>query len=265
MIKIISAFIRREILIEKIYKFHLVMRIADGAVRIAIFYFIGKYLMSPDYFGYVFVGILFGRVIYFFVSAPVDFIKHEQHWGTIEPLVASPSDFTEIMFSSVVGKTAVLFLFEFAVYLAVGAAISGFSGAGKIAHIALSAVRFAPYLVVTAVIFCSLGVFAAALSLKLKRIEQALWFMVSALEIMSGVYFPTEKLPGIFYIRETAAILPTTGILETWRSLILYGRGFDFLRWTGYALLSAVCLWVSVIVFKRFFAASLKKGDILTY
>ncbi len=261
---LISTFIRREILREKVYRFHLAARIIEGIVKIATFYFIGKYL-APSYFSYVFVGLVFGRTLYFFSSLPIDFIKHEQHWGTMEAVIVGKRSFMEVLLSYSAAKTVIYYFVEIGVYF-IGGMIGGFLKGYTVVEIGAALLMVFPYWVVSVILFWSGGIVLAAFSLKIKKIEQSLWPAVAFLEIMSGVYFPTENLPDLFFIKRVAAFLPTTHLLDKWRSTFLLLSDYHSpVFWISYVMLALGFGWVSWYVFKKVFLLSLKSGEVLRY
>ncbi len=161
MIKQTWSFIKRDFLIEKHYTIHFFARIAVIFFQLAVFFFLSK-LVTPDYFLFLFPGLLFSRIFFFCVSSLTDTIHHERYWGTLETLFlvpVKPLKLCMLLFFSKLGG----FVIEFLIYVLFGWLVFGFP---------LTPVRFLLLLgmiVVNIFAFCGLGLINASFILVFKR------------------------------------------------------------------------------------------------
>lgn len=247
------AFLKRDFLIEKSYRFSFTVQILDGILKVGIFYFISGFL-SADYFSFVFAGLIFSRFFQFFLGVFTNFIKQEQYWGTIEPLFSAPGGHGMIFTAAFFGKF-VFFFAEIIVYLLIG-----FFSVYKVPFIRV--VLFAVVVCFTALFFAAFGLISAGFVLKFKKGDPVNWFFSGIIDVFSGVYFPIGYLPGI--LNKVAAVLPTTFVLNIWRD-VLSGGGISFGRILYFCAASAAFFLAAVLFFNRCWSASKKRGDIGYY
>lgn len=253
MINLARVFFLRDLAMERAHKFHFLLQIADGLVKISIFYFIGRHL-DPDYFAFVFAGIIFGRFFHFFSSVFTDFLKHEQHRGTIEALMCAPPAFPSTAYAAAAAKLP-RFTVEIIALASTGSALGLKFRATDIAGVAALCA-------ITAAGFAATGIFFAGMSLDIKRSEQAGWLFSSLVEILSGVYFPAERLPGA--VGRISSYLPTTVLLDMWRGALSGNApGFGSILMTGAAAI--LLIFAADAYFRNALRRAAKRGDASIY
>ncbi|PKN02036.1 MAG: hypothetical protein CVU77_01055 [Elusimicrobia bacterium HGW-Elusimicrobia-1] len=252
-LKLLKTFFLRDMAIERAYKFRFFISAADGLTKAVIFYFIGRHL-SPAYFAYVFAGIVFGRFFHYFSSAFTNFIKHEQHRGTMDMIAASPAGVPTAAYAAVAAGLP-RFILEISALAAAGAALGLGAKISSTPAIAAAAV-------ITSVFFAAIGVTFAGLAFDVKRSEQSGWLFASLVEILSGVYFPTEALPPA--LRGIASRLPTTILLDMWRAA-LSGEGNGFVPVALAAAAAALSLSAADFYFRGALRRAMKRGDASIY
>jgi ABC-type polysaccharide/polyol phosphate export permease len=239
--------------IERAYKFRFFISAADGLIKAGIFYFISRHL-SPDYFGYVFAGIVFGRFFHYFVSAFTNFIKHEQHRGTMDMLAASTAGLPATVYAAVAAGLP-RFAMEMSVLAAAGAALGLSAKISALPEIAAMAV-------ITSVFFAATGIAFAGLAFDVKRSEQSGWLFASLIEILSGVYFPAAALPAA--LGAISARLPTTILLNMWRAA-MEAKGNGLVNIALAAAVSAISLSAADFYFRGALRRAMKRGDATVY
>lgn len=253
--KLIQAFLFRDVSIEKKYRFDYFARIVNAVFQIVIFFFIGR-IIQGDYFTFVLAGIMFSRFFGFWLGAFSENIRMEQYWGTAESIFLSPRNPAAVVLASVSGKLVFLLL-ELLAYFAAGKYILGakFTLAG--------AVSFIPFFAFSCIVFSGLGLLSAGFILLYKRGDPVTMFVPLAVDLLSGVYFPLTVLPGKF--KTLAQILPTTQVLDAWRGLLSGGAAPNpnmLIVLGAWALV----FWTAGILFFRYaYDRSRMKGELGTY
>src|SRR3989339_462563 len=209
--KLFSAFLIKDFLIEKAYRMHFLVKIASAFLQLAVFFYLGR-MISPDYFPFLFIGILFSRVFDFTITSLTDSVRQEQHWGTLESIFLAPVTPVRAAFLLFTPKL-VLFALEFFAYLALGVFVFGLN----LAFIKLLLILF--FFAVVIMCFYGLGLLNAAYVLAFKRGDPAGWLMSTLVGLLSGVYFPVSALPA--WLVKVSYLLPTTYALSFIRKVSL--------------------------------------------
>ena len=252
------AFIKRDFLIEKTYRFHLALKIGAMVLQLAIFYFISVYVGKPEYFPFVFVGLMFSAFFQFWLNVFAENIRQEQYWGTMERVFLCPRRPLSVMASSVSGKTFILLL-EIAAMLLIGKMIFGTDLAGPLKILTI----FLPLIILNAFVFGGLGLISGSFIMYFKRGDPVNWVMGALFDLLSGVYFPVAVFPDA--LKVFSEKLPTTSALNMWRTALLAGKPPEiaqYLAQFGWAvLLFGLGVAASKISFDRIRA----KGELGTY
>jgi ABC-2 type transport system permease protein len=248
------AFLFRDFAIERNYRFHLLIKAASAFFQFAIFYFLSRFLQQPDYFSFLFAGLLFSRFFQFWLNAFTENVRQEQYWGTAELIFLAPQPPLMVAFSSTAGKFALLVL-ELAVYALIGRFVFN-------AHFLLSP-AFVLLFLIDAAAFAGLGLLAGSFILYFKRGDPVNWLVAGSFDLLSGVYFPLSVLPK--GLRLFSAVLPTTVALDEWRNLLLSGNALS-LKAAGVQAVWAVALIAAgTAAFRVAFQATRRKGELGSY
>ena len=105
-------------------------------------------------------------------------------------------------------------------------------------------------LLLTVIVFSSLGIIAASFIMVLKRGDPIAWLFNAASSFLGGVYYPVAVLPG--GLQALSKLLPITYALEALRQALLNGATIGQLR-SQILALSVFCLILlpaSLIIFR---------------
>jgi len=252
---IILAFLLRDVSIEKTYRFHLALKLSGVAAQIAVFYFISRFLEKPQYFLYVFVGIMFSGFFQFWLNVFPENVRQEQYWGTFEPVFLSKNRPLAVILSSASGKF-VLFVMEMTLLIAVGKFLfgSGFN---------LSLAGFIPLFVLNSLAVGGIGLISGSFIMYFKRGDPVNWVLGASFDLLSGVYFPVAVLPSI--LKGFSQKLPTTSALDLWRGLLIEGKIPSPHQFAVQAAWALVLLAAGAWAFSAAFDKTRVKGDLGNY
>ncbi|OGS19573.1 MAG: hypothetical protein A2219_04520 [Elusimicrobia bacterium RIFOXYA2_FULL_50_26] len=252
---LLSAFLLRDIAIEKTYRFQLAVRLIDVIFQLSVFYFIGTLVSMRDYFPFVFVGLMFSRFFQFWLNVFSQNIRQEQFWGTAEALFLSPRHPLAVVAAGAMGKF--LFLIgELALFLALARYVFG-------VRLSFSPLGFIMVLAVCGIMFAGIGLVSGSIILYAKRGDPVNWFVSGSFDILSGVYFPVTVLPPA--MARIANILPTTGALSTLRGILLEGNPPQLHDFYILSLWAAATCAAGYISFMLAYKKTRQKGELGTY
>ena len=89
------------------------------------------------------------------------------------------------------------------------------------------------------------------------------WILGSAVDLLSGIYFPVAVFPDI--LKNISGALPTTYALNMWRDILLYGKTpllSGFAVQAGWAL---VLFSAGALAFTIAYKKTREKGDLGNY
>lgn len=221
-----GAFVRRDWLTARSYRFQLVLDLAIVPLTLALFYFLNQLVdparLPPDadlaqgYFSYAAVGLVVLRMVQAALTSFAAKLRVEQTSGTFETLLLSPVSPTVVALGSA-SFELLRALFGGGMTLLV-ATLFGLRfdlGAGS----AVGLLVGFPALVAT---FAALGVVVAACAVVVKQVTALLGLVTAGLGLLAGVYFPIELLPGP--LRAVADLLPFTWGVDVLRAALLRGE-----------------------------------------
>ena len=219
------AYLLRDFSIEKTYRFHLALKITSVGLQLLLFFFISRFLEKPQYFLFVFIGIIFSDFFHFWLNVFTENIYQEQYWGTMEALFLCPRKPLANIIASVTGKFVFLLL-EIVFLLVLGKFIFKAAFNSNI-------LVFLPLFIVNTLLFGGLGLLSSAFIMYFKRGDPVNWVLSAAFDLLSGIYFPVTVLPNL--LKNFSQKLPTTAALDMWRLALIDGRMPDFNR-VGFSL-----------------------------
>lgn len=247
------GFIRRDLSIEKKYRFNAALKTAAVLFQLAVFYFISRFL-NPEYFPYVFVGIVFSQFFQFWLGVFSEAIRQEQYMGTADLLFCGPRAPLSILAFCGAGRT-VLFVGELSLFVAAGIFIFDVPLQWSWAIPGLVAVQ--------TLLWAGLGLAAASVIMCYKRGDPVSWLVTVMVDLASGVYFPVALLPEP--ARAIAGVLPTTIALDAWRLALGAGAHVPAAMWWYQLGWAAVSLVGAVFLFTRLYDRVRKNGDLGSY
>lgn len=253
MFRQITAFIKRDLLIQLSYRLNFILNCFNIFGSILIFYFIAKlfekqassYLIeySGGYFPFVFIGIVLSGSLTMLLGGLSRNLRTEQMMGTLEAILATPIR----LYTLVIAMSIWNFLFasvSIIIYLIFG--IYFF-------RIELINVDFFSAMVIfilTIISFSSIGILSASFIILFKRGDPISWLISIFSSFLGGAYFPVDILPR--YLKNLSQILPITYALRALRYALLKGYNLKMLLPDTLVLLTfcIVLLPMSISIFQ---------------
>ena len=218
------AFLKRDWRSETSYHLAFLLEFAGIFFSVAVFYFINQLIgdqVAPllteyggNYFAFVLVGIAFSRFFGVGISSFASNLRQAQTTGTLEAMLTTPTSLSAIIISSSLWNFGLVTL-QVVVYLLIGALLLG---------VPLQHGNFLAALVIlllSIVIFSSLGILAAGFIMVLKRGDPITWLLNVSFTLLGGVYYPISVLPN--WMQGIANLLPVTYGLRAMRLALLQG------------------------------------------
>ena len=264
---IFPAFIRRDWAVAKAYRASLVLQVVGLVGSLATFFFIGRLVDAGDagsnpelargYFPYVVVGLAVLVVLQAGLTSFATRLREDQVSGTLEALFSTPISPTVV----VVGSA--LFEMVRATLLGIAAVVLAIVFFGvelsSDAHgLAAALVAF----VGCVLLISALGVVLAAVTIVFKRAQALLGFVVAAVALLSGIYYPLEVLPA--GLEAVASALPFTWGLDALRAGLLSGE-VEWRQLGGVLAAAAVALPVALLVFGRAVDRARRDGSLTDF
>jgi len=171
-------------------------------------------LSTIDLLGSAFIGLLVFFLVY--VVTSVAFLR-ERSQGTLERLMASPLQRSEIVLGYMIGFTLIAFV-QAAEVLVFGIWLVGIYNAGNLglifgmeALLALGAVN--------------LGIFLSTFARSEFQAVQFIPLVITPMMLLSGVIVPVSSEPG--WLQVVSNVLPLTYAVEGLKAVMLEGRGLE--------------------------------------
>ena len=264
---ILAAFVRRDLAIDLSYRAAFVLRAVSLLLTLALFYYLGDVVddaafedqqgISAGYFGYVAIGLATFTVIQTSLISFSRRLREEQTTGTFEALMTTPARPAPIILASAVYEVARATIDGLVILLA-AVVIFGLRLDTSPQGIAIALLTMAAALA----LFASLGIVVAALTVLFKRTTALLALIISAIALLSGVYFPIDVLPAA--VEAVAAAIPFTWTLELLRAALL-GDDVDAARLAGLVASVVVLLPVALVCFTSALRRARRLGTLALY
>jgi ABC-2 type transport system permease protein len=220
------AFLLRGLREELSYRVAFGLRLLTMALSLASFFFLARFieagrspLLGPyggDYLSFGLVGMIVLNLQFVAVSAYPQSIREAQVAGTLEAMLSTPTPSWVVLVCAPLYRFASAFLWA-GLYLAVGALLF------EVRFARASAASLALAVPLCIVAFASLGFFAAAITMLLRRSDPISYSLGGLSALLGGVFYPTAVLPG--WLRVLGKLLPITHALETIRRASFTGAG----------------------------------------
>ncbi len=224
--KIIQAFLWRDIQNEVSYSLSFVLQILNVFPLVLLFYYLSQLLGDLStgplatygglYFPFVLIGIAVQNYLIQGLNGFAASIREAQLCGTLEAVLAAPVSLPHFLFGSALyafALNSVRVLF----YLIVGALLCD----ARFEWSRLPAVFGVMILTIAA--FSSLGIFSASFTILFKKGDPLNWVLSVSAWLLGGVYYPISVLPG--WMQSIAVWIPITHSLEALRHLLLGNQG----------------------------------------
>ncbi len=263
---ILAAFARRDLAIDLSYRAAFALRAVSLLLTLALFYYLGEVVddaafeqqgLDAGYFGYVAVGLATFTVIQTSLISFSRRLREEQTTGTFEALMTTPARPAPIILASAVYEVARATIDGLLILLA-AVLLFGLRLDTSLQGVAVALLTLAAALA----LFASLGIVVAALTVLFKRTTALLALIISAIALLSGVYFPIDVLPAA--VETIAEAIPFTWTLELLRAALL-GGDVDAARLAGLIASVVVLLPVALVCFTSALRRARRLGTLALY
>jgi ABC-2 type transport system permease protein len=259
-----AALCKRDFLLFVSYRARLFTTLFTTAVSLTLFYYVSRLVNSPrigspdEYYAFVVVGLVVFGVLTSTMSTPVGTVRAELQTGTFERLILSPFGAAR--------SIASLLIFPLALATVVGilsivfaAVVFGLDLRWSTAPLAI------PVAALGAAAFAPFGLAMAAAVVVFKQTNAGAAFVMTAISLLAGIYFPVELLPG--WIRWASDVQPFTPALDVLRN-VLVGTplhdpaGLALAKVAGFALVTAP---LALLLLQASLRRSRRRGTIIEY
>ena len=259
-----GAICKRDFLLFVSYRARAFTTLFSLAVSLTLFYSVSRLVNSPrvgspdDYYAFVVVGLIIFGVLTSALSTTVATMRAELQTGTFERLVLSPFGAVRAVIS--------LLLFPLALSTVTGilsllfaAGVFGLDVRWSTAALAI------PTAIVGAASFAPFGIAMAGLVVLFKQTNAGAAFVITAISLLAGIYFPVELLPD--WIEWASEVQPFTPSIDLLRNLIVGtpledSALLELAKIAGFALVTGplAVLWLQAAVRR-----SRRQGTIIEY
>jgi ABC-2 type transport system permease protein len=237
-LRILAAFVRRELAALGGYRAAFVIRILGFGLAVGSLLFLSRFVgaaVNPhlaayrgNYLGFVVLGFLGTEFQQVGVSVLAQRIRMAQVMGTLEAEVATPAPPWMVLGAPPVYEFATAAL-RSAAYLLGAKLLLGLD----LSHVDWLSLVVAVPLIIAA--FSGLGLLGAATTMLVRRLNPVAMVIGSLSFFLSGVMYPVTVLPG--WLRAVGGLLPLTHALAVLRGALLVGSSLGELRSSLLALL----------------------------
>jgi ABC-2 type transport system permease protein len=237
-VRVLLAFVRREMAALGGYRTAFVIRILGFGLAVGSLLFLSRFVgaaVNPhlaayrgNYLGFVVLGFLGTEFQQVGVSVLAQRIRMAQVMGTLEAEIATPAPPWMVLGAPPVYEFGTAAL-RSAAYLLGAKLLLGLD----LSHVNWLSLVVAVPLIIAA--FSGLGLLAAATTMLVRRLNPVSMVIGSLSFFLSGVMYPVTVLPS--WLRAVGQILPLTHALAVLRGALLVGSGVGELRSSLLALL----------------------------
>jgi ABC-2 type transport system permease protein len=258
------AIFMRDYAIFASYRMRFFTTVFSTLVSMTLFYYVSRLVRSDevgspdDYYAFVVVGIVIVGVLTSTLTMPVATLRAELMAGTFERMVLSPFGAVRSIVSLLLFPLALAFV---TALLALAYAALAFGLDVRFPE-ALAAI---PVALLGVLAFAPFGLAMAAAVVVFKQTNAGATFVLTAVTLLAGVYFPVALLPG--WIRWASEVQPFTPAVDLLRNLLVGTdtpdpAWLDLLRLVGF---SVVLLPIALVALGAAVRRSRRKGTIIEY
>lgn len=221
--QILAAFFGRDARIELSYRLAFVLNFTGVIFSVLSFFFISK-LISPDsqigdyegipYFTWVLPGIALSNYFTLGLGGFAASLREAQTTGTLEAMIMTPTPLSTIVVGSALWSyffTTVRVLFYLFLGILLGAR---FPDANFLAAFLM--------LLLSVIAFGSIGIISASVIMVIKRGNPITSFMGNIAVLVSGIWYPIDKLPE--WLRPFGLLLPLRYAVDGVRGALFAGK-----------------------------------------
>lgn len=264
----VSAFLKKDFLIESSYKLAFLCNILAVLFSVLAYFFIDKLFgykivaeleeFGVNYFSYVLLGMAFFSYVGSGLGSFSRQIHNEQMQGTLEAVLLTPIKVSTLLFSMVLWNLIFATL-ETAIYIILGKFFF------KINFTNVNLVSALVILILTIASFSALGILSASFVMVFKRSNPFGWILNSVGGLIGGVYFPIAVLPQ--WLQFLAQFLPITYAIRAMELAVYRGASLVSLKKeVGFLLFfSVILLPLCVSYFKYALNKARRQGSLSFY
>jgi ABC-2 type transport system permease protein len=257
------AVVRRDLLLAWSYRTQFVTGVFSGFMSLAVFYYVSRLVrieeFSPDeYFAFVAIGIMIFSVITATVNLPQAALRQELVAGTFERMLLAPRGAIPAIVSLLV-YPALYAMVTFVALIFLGAAVFGLELQWSTVPLSI------PVAILSLVAFAPLGTLLLASIMLMKKAPPGAGFLVVALSLVAGLYFPAALLPD--WIGWASDVQPLTPAVDLLRSTLV-GEPLSDPAWVLVAKLvgfAVVALPLSLAALRSTLRISRRRGTVLEF
>jgi ABC-2 type transport system permease protein len=258
-----GAVVRRDLLLAWSYRIQFVTGVFSGLMSLAVFYYISRMVrveqFTPnEYFAFVAIGVVIFTIVSATLQLPQQSLRQELVAGTFERILLAPWGSAAAIVSLLVYPTLYA-LFTVTGLLLAGALIFGLELQWSTVPLAI------PVSVLSLLALAPFGILLLAAMTFSKRTPPGASYLIAALSLVAGLYFPVALLPG--WIQWASNVQPLTPAVELLRST-LSGQPLNEAAWVlvlelvGFA---AIALPISIALLSKALDVSRRRGTVLEY
>ncbi len=258
------AMLRRDTTLFVSYRLRFFTQVLGTFFSMTLFYYVSRLVRveqfpSPDaYYAYVVVGLIILQVLNSTLASPPGAVRSELLSGTFERILLSP-------FGPLPGLVSLL-IFPCLLALMIGAVMVAFAALVFGLDLQWTTAWLAfPLGILGAMAFAPFGMLLLAVVLVSKQAPTGTTWIVAAISLIAGLYFPVTLLPD--WIEWASEVQPFTPAVELLRN-VLVGTPMSDPLWLALAKLVgfSTVLWPGAIwVANRAIAAGQRRGTIIEY
>jgi ABC-type multidrug transport system permease subunit len=213
-----AAVFRRDLRLALSYRMNFVALVLGGFFSLTLFYYVSQlvrvraFATPEDYYAFVVVGLVILQMLNSTLQSAPSLLRQDVVVGTFERNVLSPFGPAGTMVASLV--------YPFVNALVVGVFMLGFGSLVFGLPVQWSTAALAiPLGVMGALAFAPFGIMLMAVVLVFKQAATGTTWIVAAIAIISGLYFPVELLPT--WIEWAADVQPFTPAADLLRNVLV--------------------------------------------
>jgi ABC-2 type transport system permease protein len=257
------AIMRRDATLFVSYRTQLVAQFVGPLFSIALFYYISRLLTAKSihspggYFGFVIVGLVIIQILTVSLGVMPVTVRQELVSGTIERFLVSPH-------GSVNGILGTM-LFPLVSALMTGVLMLGMATIIFGLPLAATAALAIPVAMLGILAFMPFAFFLVSLVMAFKQAASATQFIIAAISIVGGLYFPIAVLP--HWIKWASEVQPFTPAADLMRHLLVntplaHPAAVDLLKLVGFV---AVLLPAGFLMLRTAIRYGQRTGTIAEY
>ena len=257
------AVVKRDLLFAWSYRLQFVAGVFSGFVSLTVFYYISRMVrveqFTPsEYFAFVAIGVVIFTIVSATLQIPQASLRQELVAGTFERMLLAPWGSAAAIVSLLIYPTLYA-LITVTGLICIGAAVFGLSIVWSTAGLAI------PVAILSVLAFAPFGVVLLASVIFSKKAPPGANYVIAALSLVAGLYFPIALLPS--WIQWASDVQPLTPAVELLR-WTLVGQPMGGSGWIAVGklvLFIAIALPLSLSALRAGVRVSRRRGTILEY